>query len=376
LARPAILLGKACHPAPVSDFSFYVDLMKLEQGLDSGFLRWVSMILNDTQQTGGTMFKKAGIFITVALALAVAFVVIGCSGGSSEPAGEKSGAASTETPKAEAPKTDSGTDAPKATEGKISVVAREDGSGTRSAFAELFKVEETVNGEKVDQTTPDAVITNSTAVMLTTIAGDPRAIGYISLGSLDSSVKALDIDGVAATTANVKNGSYAIQRPFNLATKGDLSPVAQDFLDFILSSDGQKVVEDNHYVAEVDNAKAYEAKPTTSGKIVVAGSSSVTPVMEKLKEAYLAKNPDVTIEIQQSDSSTGIQAATDGICDIGMASRELKDTESAAGLEATVIARDGIAVIVNTSSSVKGLASAQVKEVYTGSITEWEKLAG
>jgi phosphate transport system substrate-binding protein len=316
------------------------------------------------------MFKKVGVLIVVALALAAVFALAGCSGEQNNGgSGGTGGGDSTG-----GGQTTGGTSG--ATEGRISVVAREDGSGTRSAFAELFKVEESVNGEKVDMTTPDAVITNSTAVMLTTIAGDPRAIGYISLGSLDSSVKALDIDGVAATTANVKNGSYAIQRPFNLAVKGELSPVAQDFLDFILSSDGQAVVEANHYVAVVDGAKPYTAKPTTSGKIVVAGSSSVTPVMEKLKEAYIAKNPDVAIEIQQSDSSTGIQAAIDGICDIGMASRELKDTESSAGLAATVIARDGIAVIVNTSSSFKGLTSAEVKDIYVGDITKWEALAG
>jgi phosphate transport system substrate-binding protein len=263
-----------------------------------------------------------------------------------------------------------------AAEGRISVVTREDGSGTRSAFVELFKVEEEVNGAKVDAITADAAVTNSTAVMLTTVAGDPRAIGYISLGSLNDSVKALDIDGVAATTTNVKNGSYAIQRPFNLAVKGQLSPVAQDFMDFILSSDGQAVVEKENFVAVVDNAKPYAAKSTTSGKIVVAGSSSVTPAIEKLREAYIALNPSVTIEVQTSDSSTGIQYAIDGICDIGMASRELKDSEVSAGLKATVIARDGIAVIVNKGSSLSNMTSAQVKDIYSGAVKLWEDLAG
>ncbi|MDR2587279.1 MAG: substrate-binding domain-containing protein, partial [Coriobacteriales bacterium] len=179
-----------------------------------------------------------------------------------------------------------------------------------------------------------------------------------------------------ATTDNVKNGSYAVQRPFNLVTKGQVSPVAQDFIDFILSSDGQAVVEEEHYVAVVEGAKAYTAKSTTSGKIVVSGSSSVTPVMEVLKEAYIALNPDVSIEIQTSDSSTGIQAAIDGICDIGMSSRGLKDTESAAGLEPTIIALDGIAIIVNNDSPLKGLSSAQVKDIYTGTVTKWEEVAG
>jgi phosphate transport system substrate-binding protein len=261
-------------------------------------------------------------------------------------------------------------------EGKISVVSREDGSGTRSAFVELFEVLETVGDQKVDQTTLDAIITNSTAVMLTTIEGDPQAIGYISLGSLNSSVKALDIDGVAATTANVKNGSYKIQRPFNIVTKSDgaLSPVAQDFLDFILSTEGQKVIEQEHYVQAVDGAPTYQAKSSTSGKVIVAGSSSVTPVMEVLKEAYIALNPGVDIEIQQSDSSTGIQAALDGICDLGMSSRELKDTETASGLKPTVIAYDGIAVIVNNAMSLKSLSSEQVKGIYTGAVSRWEDI--
>jgi phosphate transport system substrate-binding protein len=316
------------------------------------------------------MLKRVRSFAAVGLTLAVIAivgVVLVLSACSSAPAQDNAagGGASND-----------GGGSASGAEGRISVVAREDGSGTRSAFAELFEVEEEVNGETLDATTTDAVITNSTAVMMTTIAGDSRAIGYISLGSLDDSVKALDIDGVAATTANVKNGSYAIQRPFNLAVKGQLSPVAQDFMDFILSSDGQAVVEENQYVAVVDGAKAYRSASGASGKLVVAGSSSVTPVMEKLKEAYQALNPDVTIEIQQSDSSTGIQAAIDGICDIGMASRELKDTEVSAGLEATVIARDGIAVIVNKGFVLNGLNSAQVKSIYEGSVTRWEEVAG
>jgi phosphate transport system substrate-binding protein len=309
-------------------------------------------------QTGGTMLKKAGMFVIVTLALvavvAVAISVYGCTEG-----GNSAG-------------TGTGTDTNSAG-GAISVVSREDGSGTRSAFIELLKIQDE---NKVDQTTPNAVVTNSTAVMLTTVSGDKSAIGYISLGSLDNSVKALDIDGVAATTDNVKNGSYAVQRPFNLVTKGQISPVAQDFIDYILSSDGQGVIEGLHYVAVAENAKAYTAKSTTSGKVVVSGSSSVTPAIEALKEAYIALNPDVDIEIQTSDSSTGIQAAIDGICDIGMSSRDLKDTESAAGLEPTVIALDGIAIIVNTSSPLKGLTSEQVKDIYIGTVTTWEEVAG
>lgn len=313
------------------------------------------------------MFKKTVIAVVSVLAvLALAVALIGCANnanadGNGANAGSGNGA--------------SADDSSGAPEGRISVVAREDGSGTRAAFIELFGVQD---DQKVDQTTMDAIITNSTAVMLTTIVGDPQAIGYISLGSLDSSVKALDIDGVAATTANVKDGSYKIQRPFNVVTKtgGTLSPAAQDFLAYIMSSDGQKVIEENHYVTSVDGAKAYQATPSTSGKVVVAGSSSVTPVMEKLKEAYLVLNPDVDIEIQQSDSSTGIQAALDGICDLGMSSRELKDTEESSGLEATVIAYDGIAVIVNNAMGLNALTSAQVKDIYTGTVGRWEDLEG
>jgi phosphate transport system substrate-binding protein len=324
------------------------------------------------------MFKKVKAPLIVALALVAAFALYACTGnqapqgGSGDPATGNSTGNSTGGFSGAS----NGGGAPSATEGKISVIAREDGSGTRSAFVELFKVETEVNGAKADGTTTSAVITNSTAVMLTTIVGDPRAIGYISLGSLDDSVKALEIDGVAATTANVKNGSYAVQRPFNLVTNNQLSPLAQDFMNFILSGNGQAVVEENHYVAVVDGAKAYTASPTNSGKIVVAGSSSVTPVMEKLKEAYIALNPDVSIEVQQTDSSAGIQATIDGICDIGMASRELKDSETGAGLSATVIARDGIAVIVNRDSSISGLASSQVRDIYLGSVERWEDLAG
>lgn len=256
-------------------------------------------------------------------------------------------------------------------EGPITVVSREDGSGTRGAFIELFGIEEKNDaGEKVDMTTEDAEITNSTSVMMTTIAGNTEAIGYISLGSLNDSVKAVKIDGAEATVDNIKSNTYKIARPFNIATKDDLSEAAADFIKFIMSEDGQKVVEDNHYISQ-GNDGAYEATGL-SGKVVVAGSSSVTPVMEKLKEAYVALNPDVTIEVQQSDSTTGITSAIDGVCDIGMASRDLKDSETEAGLTATVIAMDGIAVIVNNDSPVDELTSENVKAIFTGEVTDWE----
>ncbi|MBQ8589488.1 MAG: substrate-binding domain-containing protein [Firmicutes bacterium] len=258
---------------------------------------------------------------------------------------------------------------------QIAVMSREDGSGTRGAFVELFGVEQKNEaGEKVDMTTLDASITNSTAAMMTGVAGNEYAIGYISLGSLDDTVKALKIDGAEATVENIKAGTYGIARPFNVATKGELSDAAQDFMNFIMSAEGQAVIEDNGYIAANDAATAYSGT-NPDGKIIVAGSSSVTPVMEKLKEAYLAlQNGTVTIDIQQSDSSTGMTSAIDGTCDIGMASRALKDSEIGAGLIGTTIAMDGIAVIVNHANTIDDLTSEQVMNIYTGNTTVWEEV--
>ena len=254
----------------------------------------------------------------------------------------------------------------------INVVSREDGSGTRGAFIELFGVEEKNDaGEKIDNTTDEAIITNSTDVMLTTVAGDEYSIGYVSLGSLNDSVKAVSIDGAEATVDNIKSGDYTIARPFNIATKGTPSDVAQDFINFIMSADGQAVISDNKYIPVDDGTAAFESNGA-SGKIVVAGSSSVTPVMEKLKEAYAAVNSGAEIEIQESDSTTGMTAAMDGTCDIGMASRELKDSETEGGLTATVIAMDGIAVIVNNDNPTTDLSKDTVKGIYTGEITSWD----
>lgn len=256
----------------------------------------------------------------------------------------------------------------------ITVVSREDGSGTRGAFIELFGIEQKdADGNKVDMTTEEAAITNSTSVMMTSVAGNPYAIGYISLGSLNDTVKAIKIDGAEATVENVKSGAYGISRPFNIATKAEISQVAQDFIDFILSADGQKIVEEAGCIPQ-ETAEAYAgSKP--AGKIVVAGSSSVTPVMEKLKEAYLAVNPNAEIEIQESDSTTGMNSAIDGVCDIGMASRELKDTEIEKGLTSTVIATDGIAVIVNNENPVENLTKDQVKSIYVGETISWSEVA-
>ena len=248
--------------------------------------------------------------------------------------------------------------------GQISVISREDGSGTRGAFIELFGVEEKNDaGEKVDNTTVDAQITNNTSVMMSTVAGNQHAIGYISLGSLNDEVKA------EASAENVENGSYKVSRPFNIVTKDGLSADAQDFMDYILSTDGQQVVSDDGYIA-IKDTKAYEGN-CSGEKVVVAGSSSVTPLMEKLKEAYTKVNSNANIEVQQSDSTTGITSASDGLCDIGMASRDLKDEEKSSGLTATVIATDGIAVIVNKENPTDGLTSDQVKSIYVGDTTDW-----
>ena len=279
----------------------------------------------------------------------------------------------------EAAATDAGTDEKDAAsdfdaDEYISVVSREDGSGTRGAFIELFGVEEKdADGNKIDNTTEEANITNSTEVMLTSVAGDEYAIGYVSLGSLNDTVKALKIDGAEATAENIKAGTYKIARPFNIATKGDATGLAADFINYIMSDEGQKVIEDNGYISQGSNG-AFTSDGST-GKIVVAGSSSVKPVMEKLIEAYKAINKDAEIELQESDSTTGMIAAMEGTCDIGMASRELKDSETEGGLTAQVIAMDGIAVVVNNSNPMDEMSSDNVKDIFTGAVTTWDEVA-
>ena len=259
---------------------------------------------------------------------------------------------------------------------EINVISREDGSGTRGAFIELFGIEQKdADGNKVDYTTDEADITNSTSVMMTSVSGNPSAIGYISLGSLNETVKALAIDGVAASVENIKAGTYTVARPFNIATQAEVSEAAQAFIDFILSAEGQAVIEANGYIAVVEDAPAY-AGSAVEGKVVVAGSSSVTPVMEKLKEAYEAINPNANIEVQQSDSTTGMNNAIEGVCDIGMASRAVKDSEIEAGLTSITIAMDGIAVIVSNDNATDGLTTDQVRAIYMGEITDWSEING
>ena len=315
------------------------------------------------------MKKSAAVLLALGMAV---MGLAGCSGSSNSTATTTATEAAATTAETTTAAAETTTEAAKdsALEGPITVISREDGSGTRGAFIELFGIEvKNDAGEKVDMTTDDAEITNSTSVMMTSVAGNTEAIGYISLGSLNDTVKVVKIDGAEATVDNIKSGTYKIARPFNIATKGEVSDVAQDFIKYIMSEDGQKVVEDNGYISQ-GNDGAYESAGL-SGKVVVGGSSSVTPVMEKLKEAYVALNPDVTIEVQQSDSTTGMTSAIEGVCDIGMASRDLKDSEIEKGLTGTTIAMDGIAVIVNNDSPVEELSSDSVKGIYTGEITDW-----
>lgn len=259
------------------------------------------------------------------------------------------------------------------TNDEIALLTREQGSGTRGAFIELFGIEQkNEKGEKVDHTSELAEETNSTSVMITTVKGNPNAIGYISLGSLNADVKALKIDGVEATTENVKNGTYKVARPFNIVTKEELSEVAADFVKFIMSEQGQKVIEDAGFVSQ-GNEGTYTPSGLT-GKITIGGSSSVYPAMEKLQEAYIKLNSGVTIDVQQNDSTSGVTGAIDGLYDIGMASRELKDTETSKGVKGTVIAMDGIAVIVNNENTLDALTTEQVFKIFTGEITTFSEV--
>ena len=287
---------------------------------------------------------KRRVLAMLACGVLTAGLLTGCGGSSSDTAG--------------------------ADDAEITVVSREDGSGTRGAFVELFGVQdEDDKGEKTDMTTEDATITSSTEVVMTTVAGNKNAIGYCSLGSLNDTVKAVKIDGVEATVDNINNGKDAISRPFNIATNGTPSEVTQDFINYILSEDGQKIVEENGYIKASD-AGAFKSSGA-KGKIVVAGSSSVSPVMEKLMEAYKKVNTGADVELQESDSTTGMKNAIAKTCDIGMASRDLKDSETSAGLKATVIAKDGITVVVNKENSIDNLTKDQVNNIYRGKITTW-----
>jgi phosphate transport system substrate-binding protein len=324
---------------------------------------------------------KKGIVMLMIAAMAVG-AFAGCGGSNSAASDNTSSETSTEataTPEASSEDADAsadsavdaeeGGDSTASYSGPINVVSREDGSGTRGAFTELFEIE--VDGE--DMTTQAAQITNNTSVMMTTVGGDASSIGYISLGSLDDTVvKAVQIDGVDATVDNVLSGDYSVSRPFNIVTTEGVSESAQDFISYILSTEGQAIVEEKGYIP-LQDTEAYSGTGATE-KITVAGSSSVSPVMEKLIEAYKALYPDADIELNTSDSTTGVTNAIEGVCDIGMASRALKDEELSQGVTGTVIATDGIAVIVNLENPIENLTTEQVQGIYMGEITDWSEI--
>lgn len=305
--------------------------------------------------------KKTSKVLTLAVAALMAVSAFaGCGDSSSSSSASGSSASGESSSSASAGSFD--------TSKEITVVTREQGSGTRDAFVELTGVLVEDGDTKTDNTTASAVTVNGTEAVITNVTGNDAAIGYISLGSLNDTVKAVDIEGVEVTADNVKSGEYQISRPFNIAYKGELEGVAEDFVNFIMSADGQAVVAEEGYVT-VSEGEAFEST-NPSGKISVAGSSSVSPVMEKLIEAYTAINSGADIELQTTDSSAGMTAAMEGTCEIGMASRELKD-EEASQLESMTIANDGIAVIVNTNNTVEDLTMDQVMSIYTGETTVW-----
>ena len=310
--------------------------------------------------------KSRILAVSAAIIASLSLAGCGSTSGSSETT-----ASSADTNTAAADTTAAGTDT--SMSGAIAVVSREGGSGTRGAFIELMGIEEKdAEGNKNDRTTDEALIANSTNVVMTQVAGNEGGIGYISLGSLDNTVKAVKVDGTEATVDNVIAGTYKVSRPFNIATKGDISEAAQDFINYIMSADGQQIINDNKYIP-VDSAAAAFTSNNAEGTVVVGGSSSVSPVMEKLAEAYKAVNTNAKVEIQTTDSSSGMKAAIDGTVDIGMASRELKDEEKAE-LTPTVIAMDGIAVIVNNANPIEDISSEQIKQIYVGEITDWSEV--
>ena len=313
------------------------------------------------------MKRKSVAAVVTATAMMMSLAACGSSASESAPAAESTAASSSEAASETAPAADFDADQ------DITVISREDGSGTRGAFIELTGVEEkNADGQKVDNTTEAAAIQSSTNGVMTAVANDETAIGYISLGSLNDSVKAVKVGGVAASAETVKDGSYTLARPFNIVTNGEATdPVAVDFIAYCLSKDGQALATEEGYVGS-------EGEDYTStqpeGKITVGGSSSVSPLMEKLIEAYKTVNPNAELELLTSDSTTGVSGALDGSYTIGMASRELKDSETEGGAVATVLALDGIAVVVNPANTVEDLTVDQIKGVYTGELTVWSDL--
>lgn len=293
------------------------------------------------------MNSKLKKIVTVILALVMVFSLAACGNGGSDDGADGGAKAS-----------------------PISVISREDGSGTRSAFTELMGI----LVDDVDHTTVNAEISQSTSVVVTTVAGNPKAIGYISMGAMSDAVKAMKVDGVEPTTDNVKAGTYPVSRPFALCTNGQLTDVAADFIDYILSAEGQAIVAAEGYITVDDAAPSYEPKDGLEGRIVLAGSTSVAPVMQVIADSYKAIYADVEIEIQQTGSGAGITSTIEKACDIGMSSRALKAEELAQGLTETTIAMDGIAVIVNNENAAEDLTSEQIRQIFTGEVTDWNQV--
>ena len=251
----------------------------------------------------------------------------------------------------------------------ITVVSREDGSGTRGAFTELTGVLVTVDGNSTDMTSPEASIQNGTNAIMTNVAGDNYAIGYISTGSIGDTIKTVNVDGVAPTTANILTGTYKISRPFIIITQDNLSPVAVDFINFIMSVEGQNVIGIS-YIPIDQNPPAFTSNGA-AGTIVIGGSTSVTPVMELLREHYLEINPGAVIEVHGTGSGAGITGAIDGLLDIGMSSREIRDSEMEQLHQEITICMDGIAVIVNKSNPIENLTIEQIRQIFTGEVSRW-----
>ena len=316
--------------------------------------------------------KRTSVVASVlAASMALSLAACGSTASESTAASSESTAASTSEAASESAEATEASDFD--TDQDITVISREDGSGTRGAFIELTGVEEKNDaGDKVDMTTEAAAIQSSTNGVMTAVANDETAIGYISLGSLNDTVKAVTVGGVEATAENVSNGTYTLARPFNIVTNGEpTDPVAVDFIAYCMSPDGQALATEDGYIGG-EGTEYTSTQP--SGSITVGGSSSVSPLMEKLIEAYKTVNPNATLELLTTDSTTGVTGALDGTYTIGMASRELKDTETAEGAQATVLAMDGIAVVVNPANSVSDLSVDQIKSIYTGEATVWSDL--
>ncbi len=293
------------------------------------------------------MNSKLKKIITVILALVMVFSLAACGNGGSDDGADGGAKAS-----------------------PISVISREDGSGTRSAFTELMGI----LVDDVDHTTVNAEISQSTSVVVTTVAGNPKAIGYISMGAMSDAVKTVKVDGVEPTTDNVKAGTYPVSRPFAVCTNDQLTDVAADFIDYILSAEGQAIVAAEGYITVDDAAPSYETKDGLEGRIVLAGSTSVAPVMQVIADSYKAIYADVEIEIQQTGSGAGITSTIEKACDIGMSSRALKAEELAQGLTEITMAMDGIAVIVNNENAAEDLTSEQIRQIFTGEVTDWNQV--